>query len=110
MCSVPPEQANYVQRIGRTGRRDGNSLNLTIATGRPHDLYFWAEPKEMIAGAIKTPGVHLKAVAILKRQFAAYTLDRWNKETTLGEGEGYGTLRTCFENIQLANEKLFPLS
>ena len=110
LCSVPPEQANYVQRIGRTGRRDGNSLNLTIATGRPHDLYFWAEPKEMIAGAIKTPGVHLKAFAILKRQFAAYTLDRWNKEITLGEGEGYGTLRTCFENIQLANKKLFPLS
>ncbi len=110
LCSVPPEQANYVQRIGRTGRRDGNSLNLTIATGRPHDLYFWAEPKEMIAGAIKTPGVYLKAFAILKRQFAAYTLDRWNKETTLGEGEGYGTLRTCFENIQLADKKLFPLS
>ena len=106
LCSVPPEQANYVQRIGRTGRRDGNSLNLTIATGRPHDLYFWAEPKEMIAGAIKTPGVHLKAFAILKRQFAAYTLDRWNHETTLGAGEGYGTLRTCFENLQFAARKL----
>ena len=97
LCSVPPEQANYIQRIGRTGRRDGNSLNLTVATGRSHDLYFWAEPKEMIAGAIKTPGVHLKAFAILKRQFAAFTLDSWNRETTLGEGEGYGTLRTCFE-------------
>ncbi|SDE48276.1 DEAD/DEAH box helicase [Ruegeria marina] len=110
LCSVPPEQANYIQRIGRTGRRDGNSLNLTVATGRSHDLYFWAEPKEMIAGAIKTPGVHLKAFAILKRQFAAFTLDSWNRETTLGEGEGYGTLRTCFENIQLGHDKLFPLS
>ena len=110
LCSVPPEQANYIQRIGRTGRRDGNSFNLTIATGRSHDLYFWAEPKEMIVGEIKTPGVHLKAFAILKRQFAAYTLDQWNKEITLGEGEGYGMLRICFENIQLADEKLFPLS
>lgn len=110
LCSVPPEQANYIQRIGRTGRRDGNSLNLTVATGRAHDLYFWAEPTEMIAGAIKTPGVHLKAFAILKRQFAAFTLDRWNQETTLADGEGYGTLRTCFENIQLNNDKLFPLS
>lgn len=110
LCSVPPEQVNYVQRIGRTGRRDGNSLNLTVATGRAHDLYFWAEPKEMIAGVIKTPGVHLKAFAILKRQFAAFTLDRWNRETVLGDGEGYGTLRTCFENIQLGNDKLFPLS
>ena len=31
LCSVPPEEANYVQRIGRSGRRDGNSLNMTIA-------------------------------------------------------------------------------
>jgi DEAD/DEAH box helicase domain-containing protein len=110
LCSVPPEQANYIQRIGRSGRRDGNSLNLTIATGRPHDLYYWSEPKEMITGSIKTPGVHLKAFAILKRQFAAYTLDRLNRETPLENTESYGTLRTCFENIQLGDKKLFPLS
>lgn len=110
LCSVPPEQANYIQRIGRTGRRDGNSLNLTVATGRAHDLYFWAEPTEMIGGAVKTPGVHLRAFAILKRQFAAFTLDKWNRETTLADGEGYGNLRTCFENIQLNNDALFPLS
>jgi hypothetical protein len=44
--------------------------------------------------AIRTPGVHLKAFAILKRQFAAYTLDRWNQETTLAEAEGYGLAGT----------------
>ncbi len=26
LCSVPPEEANYVQRMGRSGRRDGNAL------------------------------------------------------------------------------------
>src|SRR5699024_6985099 len=26
LCSVPPAQANYLQRIGRAGRRDGNAL------------------------------------------------------------------------------------
>jgi len=76
LCSVPPEQANYVQRIGRAGRRDGNALNVTVATGRPHDLWYWADPVEMISGQVKTPGVHLEAVAILRRQFAAFTLDR----------------------------------
>jgi DEAD/DEAH box helicase domain-containing protein len=54
--------------------------------------------------------VHLKAFAILKRQFAAYTLDRWILATTLADGEGYGTLRTCFENMQLGKNDLFPLS
>ncbi len=34
LCSIPPEQVNYIQRIGRTGRRDGNSLNLTIVNAR----------------------------------------------------------------------------
>ena len=37
LCSVPPEQANYLQRVGRGGRRDGNSLALTVATSDAHD-------------------------------------------------------------------------
>jgi DEAD/DEAH box helicase domain-containing protein len=36
-CSVPPGQANYLQRIGRSGRKDGNGLNMTVAAGRSHD-------------------------------------------------------------------------
>ncbi len=35
LCSVPPAQANYLQRVGRGGRRDGNSFVLTVANGRP---------------------------------------------------------------------------
>ena len=52
LCSVPPAQANYTQRIGRAGRRTGNAYLPTLATGRPHDLYFWAQPREMLAGDI----------------------------------------------------------
>src|SRR5262249_39651928 len=48
LCSVPPEEANYIQRIGRSGRRDGNSLNFTIATARQHDLQFWEDPQAML--------------------------------------------------------------
>jgi hypothetical protein len=40
LCSVPPEPANYLQRIGRAGRRDGNALVAAIVNGTPHDLYF----------------------------------------------------------------------
>jgi len=77
LCSVPPSQANYLQRIGRAGRRDGNALNLTVANGRPHDLYFFAEPKEMIAGHVETPRIYLSASAVLERQFTAFCFDRW---------------------------------
>ncbi len=77
MCSVPPAQANYLQRIGRAGRRDGNALNLTVANARPHDLYFFAEPEEMLGGNVETPGVFLDASAVLERQFTAFCFDKW---------------------------------
>jgi DEAD/DEAH box helicase domain-containing protein len=76
-CSVPPGQANYLQRIGRSGRKDGNGLNLTVANGKPHDLYFYSDPLEMIAGEIQPPGVFLDASAVLERQFTAYCFDWW---------------------------------
>ncbi|MEZ4460837.1 MAG: DEAD/DEAH box helicase [bacterium] len=53
LCSVPPNVANYVQRIGRAGRRDGNSLVLTIANANPHEMYFFAKPDEMIRGHVR---------------------------------------------------------
>lgn len=77
LCQVPPAQANYLQRIGRAGRRDGNALVLTVANARAHDLYFFAEPEEMIQGQVKTPGIYLNAAMVIERQLAAYCFDRW---------------------------------
>ncbi len=77
LCTVPPAPSSYLQRIGRSGRRDGNALNLTVANARPHDLYFFAEPKEMLAGRVDPPGIFLDASAVLERQFTAFCFDRW---------------------------------
>jgi len=77
LCSVPPAQANYLQRIGRAGRQDGNSLNVTLANSRPHDLYFFADPTDMIAGKVESPGIFLNASAVLERQLTAYCFDCW---------------------------------
>ena len=76
-CSVPPSQSNYLQRIGRSGRKDGNGLNLTIANMRPHDLYFFADPLAMLAGNVEPPGVFLDASAVLERQLTAFCMGRW---------------------------------
>ena len=77
MCSVPPAPVNYVQRTGRAGRRDGNALTLTVATGQPHDLYYYADPMEMLGSRIDSPGIFLNAPAVLERQLTAFCMDRW---------------------------------
>src|SRR5918999_4645502 len=73
LCSVPPTQASYLQRVGRAGRRDGNALTTTLAEGNsPHDLYFFEDVREMIAGEVTPPGIFLKAAEVLRRQLAAF--------------------------------------
>jgi DEAD/DEAH box helicase domain-containing protein len=78
LCSVPPNQASFLQRIGRAGRRDGNAVATTLADGNsPHDLYFFAETEEMLAGEVTPPGVFLKAAEVLRRQLFAFCMDDW---------------------------------
>ena len=77
LCSIPPTPTNYLQRIGRSGRSTGNALILALANVRPHDLYFFDQPFEMIAGTVIPPGCFLDAPEMLKRQFVGFCLDSW---------------------------------
>ena len=78
LCSVPPNQASFLQRTGRAGRRDGNAMTTTLADGNsPHDLYFFAETEEMISGEVAPPGVFLQAAEVLRRQLFAFCMDDW---------------------------------
>ena len=51
-----------------------------MANARPHDLYFYAEPEEMITGSVEPPRIFLKATSVLSRQFMAYCMDSWVKK------------------------------
>ena len=78
LCSVPPNQASFLQRMGRAGRLDGNAMTTTLADGNsPHDLYFFSETQEMIAGEVAPPGVFLRAAEVLRRQLFAFCMDDW---------------------------------
>ena len=80
LCSVPPTTANYLQRVGRTGRKTGNAFCLTLANSRPHDLYFQNQPMEMIAGQVLPPGCFLDAPEMLRRQLVAHAMDAWARQ------------------------------
>lgn len=77
LSSMPPGPANYVQRIGRAGRRDGNALAMTICDTSLHAQYFWADPEEMLKAEVNPPGVFLHAPAVLERQLFAFAITRW---------------------------------
>lgn len=80
LCSVPPATANYVQRVGRAGRKEGAAVSLTIASAQPHDLYYYELPEDMMAGEIRPPGTFLDAPAVLERQLTAFCMDRWSEQ------------------------------
>lgn len=108
LCSVPPNQASFLQRIGRAGRRDGNALATTLADGSsPHDLYFFNETNEMLSGEVLPPGVFLRAAEVLRRQLLAYCLDDW-----VGSGIDESALpdktSSALDAIQTVNERSFP--
>lgn len=78
--SVPPATANYVQRVGRAGRKTGNALIITMSKAQKHDLYFFEQPLAMMAGHVSPPGSYLDAPEILKRHFFAFCMDTWARD------------------------------
>lgn len=107
LCSMPPAQANYLQRVGRAGRRDGNALALTIAGSRPHDNYFYDDPLEMLAGQVLPPGVFLRAMAVLERQLLAFCFDCW-VATGIDDSAIPGQMRAVLDAVEADDTAAFP--
>lgn len=108
LCSVPPNQSKFIQRIGRSGRRNGSSLNVTVAAAKPHDLYFYRDPAEMISGNVATPGVFLDASAILERQYLGFALSEWLLSS--GDPQFPDTIGRMFKAIDDGDSNAFPKS
>ena len=98
LCQVPPGQAQYIQRVGRAGRKDGNAFTVTIAGTKQHDLYFYQEPTEMISGSVEPPAVFLNASAVLERQFMAFCFDCWVK-SGIDDGAVPDTIKRILSHV-----------
>jgi DEAD/DEAH box helicase domain-containing protein len=109
LCGIPPRQANYLQRTGRAGRKDGNAFTLAVANAKPHDLYFYADPLEMMAGNVEPPKVFLKASAVLERQFLAYCMDSWIKKG-VPENVIPKLIGSCLNNLTTQNTDRYPFN
>ena len=109
LCSMPPAQNQYLQRTGRAGRKDGNALTLAIANARPHDLYFYADPLDMMAGNVTPPRIFLRASAVLERQFVAFCMDSWVKKGT-ADGAIPEKVGVILNKLDQAPDNMFPFN
>lgn len=110
LCSIPPAVANYLQRIGRAGRTDGNAYILTMANALPHDQYFFQTPEEMLDGSVETPAIYDQAVAVLERHLTAFALGRWMLSCSPDTDIVPRTLGDVLAARNNDNTEVFPLA
>ena len=75
--NVPPEPFNYAQRVGRAGRREESGLALTYCRRSPHDLHYFANPNDLIGGAVVPPRLLLRNPQIITRHLTAVALSEF---------------------------------
>lgn len=80
---APPSPANYVQRVGRAGRKEKVSLNVTFLYLSPLDRYYYENPEELIRGTFEAPQVNLENRYLLQKHVNAVILYDLIKRSSL---------------------------
>ena len=78
MNNVPPKTANYMQRIGRAGRRsEAKSIAYTMCSTRPHDLSVFRNPMWPFITPISTHPLSFKNKMMVQKHINAYLLGQF---------------------------------
>ncbi len=73
--NAPPTPANYVQRVGRAGRRLRIGFVSTFCAGGAHDRHAFEDPLWLVAGRFNPPKVRLDNPRVVERHLRSYALE-----------------------------------
>ncbi len=76
----PPTPANYIQRVGRAGRRLRIGFVSTFCSGGSHDRHVFEEPEWMVAGRFQPPRIRLDNPKVVSRHLNSYILESLEAE------------------------------
>jgi len=72
---APPTPANYVQRVGRAGRRMRIGFASTFCAGSAHDRHAFEVPDWLVAGEFEPPMLRLENPYIVHRHLRSFLLE-----------------------------------
>jgi len=73
--NAPPTPANYVQRVGRAGRRLRIGFVSTFCAGGAHDRHAFENPAWLVAGHFAPPRLRLDNPRIVERHLRSFLLE-----------------------------------
>ena len=92
--NAPPTPANYVQRVGRAGRRLRIGFVSTFCAGGAHDRHAFEHPEWLVSGNFMPPTLRLDNPRIVHRHLRSFLLESIDSQLPRLMGELLDDIRT----------------